>query len=174
MSHHYDVINMALNGDIQKLNLTHNFLCIASIHFSFKIRHLGMESEVTFGFEYSESYGRSGNFHEVWNHYLTHNFWRLNEKHQSQCPDNFLRWDWRHLWYFVFVYQLISHESSPDQLVFHTFHKNKSKYIMGSSKNKNKGRKTSLGGHLKSKSLGKWFMHWHIRNFFRQNSNCIL
>ena len=41
---------------------------------------------------------------------------------------------------------------------------------MGSSKNKNKGRKTSLGGHLKSKSLGKWFMHWHIRKFFGQKS----
>ena len=41
---------------------------------------------------------------------------------------------------------------------------------MGNKDNKNKGRKSSLGGHLKRKSLGKWFYALVRSRFFYQKS----
>ena len=45
---------------------------------------------------------------------------------------------------------------------------------MGNKDNKNKGRKSSLGGHLKRKSLGKWFYALVGWKFFYEKSKwCI-
>ena len=75
----------------------------ASLEFTFawQINQPEVKFKVTFGCKCTESYGRSGNFHEVWKYYLTHNFWRFDEKHQTWSSDDLLRWEWRHLWFFV-------------------------------------------------------------------------
>ena len=50
--------------------------------FTWQIYQPEMKFKVTFGCKCTESYGRSGNFNEVWKYYLRHNFWRFDEKHQ--------------------------------------------------------------------------------------------
>ena len=69
--------------------------------FPFKIRQLEVKSKVCEWFPFTESYPKSGNFHEVKNHYLTHHFTRFGEKFLLMDSDDSFYYSWA-LWiYFV-------------------------------------------------------------------------
>ena len=58
--------------------------------------------------------------------------------------------------YILFCLSADNKSNEPKQNQFHTFRKNQRSYVMGNSKDKNKGRRTSLNTSKSKKSLGKW------------------
>ena len=58
--------------------------------------------------------------------------------------------------HILFCLSADNKSNEPKQNQLHTFRKNQSSYVMGNSKDKNKGRRTSLNTSKSKKSLGKW------------------
>ena len=96
---------------------------------------------------------------------------RVDEKYLLMRPNNFSGSNRGRLLGFVVVYQLISHETDSNPYYFILFIKIRVNPDMGNLKNKNKGRKSSLGSHMKKGSIGMWFMQileWWKWNFFHK------